>query len=106
MKNRDFDDVEDFGGAGEGYTWGDGNRKLLRCRNCGALFLNYRISFLSMGYDSDSITYSYLLPVAGRSEALEYMDKYIGPVGLSDSYEGLKIWLDTSKEPVTWRWNK
>ena len=102
MKNRDFEDVEDFGGEGEGYSWSAGNRKLLRCRSCGALFLNYRIKFLSMVHDSDNITYSYLLPVASRSEAFEYMDKYIGPVGLKDSYEGLKIWFDGSK----WCWEK
>ena len=94
---NNFEVVEDFGGEGEGYSWGDGRKQLCRCRNCGALFLNYRIKFLAMTYDSDSISYSWYLPVASRVEALEFMDKYIGISGLSDSYEGRKIWFDGSK---------
>ena len=100
MKNRSFAVAENFGGKGEGYAWSDGSRKLCRCKNCGALFLNYEIRFLAMSYDSDDIKYSYYLPVSSREEALEYMDKYIGAAGLKDSYEEKKIWFDGSK----WCW--
>ena len=102
MQNRVLEEVENFGGEGEGSSWSDGSKKLCRCSNCGALFLNYRIRFLAMGYDSDTISYSYFLPVASRSDALEYMGKYIRSVGLEDSYIGKKIWFDGSK----WCWNK
>ena len=102
MKYRDFEEIENFGGEGEGYSWGDGSQKLYRCRRCGALFLNYKIRFLAITNDSDDISYSYLLPVASRDEALNYMDKYIGSVGLKDSYKGKRIWFDGSK----WCWYK
>ena len=102
MKNSKFEVVDDFGGEGEGYSFNDGNRKLCRCKNCGALFLNYKIRFLAMTYEQDEISYNYFLPVANRNEALEYIDSYIGSVGMKDSYEGKKIWFDGSK----WCWKK
>jgi len=94
--------VEDFGGAGEGYSWMNGSRKLCMCENCGALFLCYKIKFLSMGYDSDEKSYTYYLPVNNRAEALAYCEKYIGSTGLSDSYNGKKIWFNGTK----WCWQK
>lgn len=101
-KNFNFEVVEDFGGEGEGYSWSDGSLKLCRCKNCGALFLNYKIRFLAMTYEQDEIIYSYFLPVVNRDEAIECMEKYIGSVGLKDSYNGKKIWFDGRK----WCWNK
>ena len=103
LNSSDFEVVEDFGGEGEGYSWSDGSKKLCRCSNCGALFLNYRMKFLAMTYDTDDIGYSYYLPVSSRDEALEYVDKYIVLLGVKDSpYKGKKIWFDGSK----WCWNK
>ena len=102
MKDNKLEAVENFGGEGEGYSWSDGSRKLCRCSNCGALFLNYAIRFLAMTYDSDEIRYSYYLPVSSRDEALEYLKKFIGAAGLSDTYDGVKIWFDGRK----WCWTK
>ena len=58
LNSSGFETVEDFGGKGEGYSWSDGSKKLCRCRNCGALFLNYWMNFLAMTYDSDDIEYN------------------------------------------------
>jgi len=100
-KGLPFDEIENLGGGdGEGYSWGDGSRKLCRCKNCGALFLNYEIRFLAMNYEQDDISYSYYLPAANREQALEYNEKYIGATGLKDSYTGEKIWFNGSK----WCW--
>ena len=93
---------ENFGGDGEGYSWNDGSRKLCRCKNCGALFLNYKIKFLAMTDEQEELNYNYFLPVASREQALEYNEKYINSAGLSDSYEGKKIWFDGTK----WSWKK
>ena len=102
-KGLPFIEIENIGGGdGEGYSWDDGIRKLCRCKNCGALFLSYEIRFLAMTYEQDDISYRYFLPVANRDEAIEYMEKYIGSVGLKDSYNGKKIWFDGSK----WCWEK
>ena len=103
MMKRTLEEIEHFGGGdGEGYSWDDGSRKLCRCKNCGALFLNYSIRFLSMTYEQDEKSYSYYIPVASREQALEYNEKYIGSFGLSDSYMGKKIWFDGKK----WCWDK
>ena len=101
MAASTFEVVEDFGGVGEGYSWSNGSQKLCKCKNCGALFLSYKIKFLSMGYDSDEKSYVYYLPVKNRMEALAYCEKYIGSTGLSDAYKGKKIWFDGSK----WCWD-
>jgi uncharacterized C2H2 Zn-finger protein len=103
MQNRKFETIEKLGGGdGEGYSWKDGSRELCKCKNCGALFLNYKIKFLAMTYEQDEINYSYYFPVKNREEALEYSDKYIGDTGLSELYRGKKIWFDGKK----WCWNK
>ena len=102
VRSSSFEAVEEFGGEGEGYSWSDGCKKLLRCKNCGALFLNYRMKFLAMGYSSDDISYSYYLPVSNRVEAIEYMNKFMESGRLSDSYDKIKIWFDGAK----WCWNK
>ena len=112
LKPGIFEEVEDFGGEGEGYSWSDGHMELCRCKNCGALFLSYRMNFLAMTYDSDDKRFSAYLPVASHDEALEYVDKYrlydakdryIGSLIAKDSqYKGKIIWFDGSK----WRWNK
>jgi len=102
MRDSRFDAIEDFGGNGEGYSWSDGSRKLYQCRNCGALFLNYRIKFLSMGYDSDSIVYDYYLPASNRTTALDVIETYIGATGLKESYTGNRIWFNGS----VWCWEK
>ena len=101
IKKHTLTVTEDFGGEGEGYSWEDGSRKLLKCKNCGALFLEYRIKFLAMTDEQDEISYRYLLPVVNRKEALEYIDKYIGSVGLSDSYQGKRIWFNGRE----WLWD-
>ena len=92
-----FTVIEDLGGGdGEGYSWSDGSKKLCQCMKCGALFLSYKIRFLSMsmGHDYDEVNYCYYLPVGSRDEALELVDKYIGAIGLSEQYKGKKIWFD------------
>jgi hypothetical protein len=100
MKNRQFEEIEHFGGKGEGYSWEDGSLKLHRCKNCGALFVGYKIDFRAMTYEDDEESYSYFFPVGSRSDALEFIDKNIGKVGLKDSYTGTKIWYDSDK----WNW--
>jgi len=93
-----FIDMEDFGGGdGEGYSWDDGSRKLCRCQNCGALFLNYKIKFLAITFEQNDISYNYFLPVVNRKQALKYNQKYIDSTGLKDSYRGKKIWFNGSK---------
>jgi hypothetical protein len=105
MMNRSFEEIEDFssfGSDGEGYSWGDGIRRLCRCKKCGALFLHYKMNFLPMTYEQDDVGYSYYFPVTTRTEALEYSEKHIAPTGLKDLYNGMKIWFD-GKE---WCWDK
>jgi len=97
-KGLPFRELENLGGGdGEGFSWKDGSRKLCCCANCGALFLNYRMKFLEMIYDSGTITYNYYIPVADREQALEYSEKYIGDYGLDKLYIGKKIWYDSKK---------
>jgi len=92
--SKGFDEIEHFCGDGEGYSWKDGKLSLCKCTGCGALLLSYSINFLPMVYDDDGVNYRYYFPVEGREEALEFIDKYIGQLGLCDSYKGQKIWYD------------
>ena len=101
VKNMGFEEIENYGGSGEGYSWNDGRRALIRCGKCGALFLRQDQEFLSMSYADDSIRYVYLFPFATRQEAMEYNAKYKGFEWVN-SYSSQKIWFDGSK----WCWNK
>ena len=105
MKSSSLEIVEDFGGAGEGYTWEVGRWALHRCTDCGAYFINYAMKFLAMSSDQDEIRYRYLFPVTERGEALKYRGKAMSVSELKELYTGRDtwfIWFDGS----SWCWNK
>jgi len=99
-KHMNFEVVEDYGGDGEGYSWDDGRRALIRCNKCGALFLRQKLTFLSMGYDSEEVRYIHLFQFANCEEALEYNAEHTAGLDWLDSFEGKKIWFNGSQ----WCW--
>jgi len=105
MKNRQLEEIEHFGGDGEGYSWDEGSCKLYKCMNCSALWLNYSIKFEAMRYEDDSSSYSCFIPVTNRDEAREFFNKYSYMLGARDhDYKGRKIWF--SSQLLKWNWVK
>ena len=101
-KHMDFEIIEEYG-DGDGfpyYTWDDGHRTLLRCKNCGALFLRQISEFHSMSDTGDHYYMDYF-PVESREQAIEYNNKYNG-FSLEMEYKGFRILKNDSK----WVWRK
>ena len=59
------------------YTWDDGHRTLVRCKNCGGYILVQRSEYHSFTDDPDSY-YTDLFPVSSPEEADELNRKYDG----------------------------
>ena len=76
----------------------NGERMLVKCKKCGALFL-WQSSYMT--WRNDTVYHELILPVENRETALEYNEKYNGWF-LESNYCGLYIW-ETSKG---WVWNK
>jgi hypothetical protein len=103
MMSRPFEELEHFYGDGEGYSWDNGSRKLYRCIHCGALFLNYKITFKAMRYEDDDTTYVCNIPVDDREEALNFFNKYSYMLSAKDHpYKGQKIWFSSSQRGWDW----
>jgi hypothetical protein len=106
-KHRDLEFVESYGDSckdlrGEVHylhAWDDGERTLLRCRKCGALFLQQSSEF--HGVHGDDSYYTDLFPVESRNEALAYNRKYNG-FEIKEKYTGTWIWNSNAG----WQWNK
>lgn|GEM_PF-1042008 len=93
-----LEETDDFGGSGEGYSWENARRTMQRCKNCGALFFQQRINFLSMTDEQEDLTYVFLLPVTDRDEAMAKNTQYVncGVLLLNEFklHKGMKIWFD------------
>jgi hypothetical protein len=105
--NFDYEIIENYGDEFHNldgtvkhhlHMWDDGGRRLVRCRKCGALFLQQHSEFHGM---DDDAYYTDYFPVCGRDEALTYNEKYNG-FNLEDCYRGTFL----SCTNLNWHWNK
>jgi hypothetical protein len=106
-RHFDFERVESYGDVYRNWrgklvhylhAWDAGERTLIRCRKCGALFLRQDSEF--HGTYGDDGYHTNLLPVANRDEALTYNKKYDGNA-LEREYKGIEIW----NSRAGWLWN-
>jgi len=74
-----FEIVEVFASHDYTYSWDTGTQRLIRCRNCGALFLQKHFEFKALRYQDDDMYYIYYFAVKDREEALVYNAECNGP---------------------------
>lgn len=89
-----YDVIEDYGESCCGHslhTWDDGERMLVRCRECGAYVLIQRSEFHSFSDAPDSYYIDYF-DVSGAEEARELNQRYDG-YALESSFTGKHIAL-------------
>lgn len=107
-RNFDFEIVENYGDAYRDsrgkvvhylHTWDDGNRTLIRCRRCGALFLRQDSEYHDMCHGNDAY-YTTLVPVKSRDKALAYNKKYNG-----DALENKCGGIQMHSHSTGWVWN-
>lgn len=82
------------------YVWDDGGRKVIRCKNCGAIFL-YQWSEFHNNYGGQDSYYDNFFLVKNLVEA-EFLNKNYSGFELETNHKGLKLW--NSKD--VWHWNK
>jgi len=106
--HKNFEKVEEYGDTftdknGEVkhclYTWDDGERYLIRCKKCGALFLVQKSEYHNM-FDGDDDYYTDYFPVDSIEEAHTYNEQYDG-TAIEKEYKGK--WIRSSREG--WHWN-
>ena len=82
------------------YVWDEGGRKIIRCKNCGAIFL-YQWSEFHNNYGDQDSYYDNFFLVKNLAEA-ELLNKKYSGFALETNYKGLTLWNSND----VWYWNK
>ena len=99
-RKLDFEMVEEYSVVDYTYTWDECTRRLVKCKNCGTLFLQMHFEFKAMGYDDDDRCYTYYYSVNSPDDALTH-SKYNG-IEIKDKHKGLFL----KRIDGQWDWNK
>ena len=100
-RNFNFETVEEFSAVDYTYSWSDRTQRLVKCKNCGALFLYEKFVFKAMRYEDDDSYYTAFYPVKNRKEALKYSK--LDGLALKSGYNGKFIELADGGH---WQWNE
>ena len=99
-RNLSFDIIEEYSHSDYTYSWNKCTQRLIKCKKCGALFLQKFYCFKAMRYEDDDKYYTYYYPVDTREEALAYAAR--DGMTFESSFKGDYIKLINQQ----WQWNK
>jgi len=71
-QNFNFSVIEIMTDIDYTYSWSERKQKLIKCNDCGELFLQEIFNFKSMRYEDNDVVHVFCYPVCTREEALMY----------------------------------